>query len=42
MTLHDLVEEASPSGPSGDLGTVSVDLVPVVLTSASVDIDLVD
>lgn len=40
--LHDLVKEASPGGPSGNLGAVSVDLLPVVLTSASVNIDLVN
>ena len=41
MNLHDLVQETSPGGPSGNLGTVGVDGLPVELTTATVDIHLV-
>lgn len=38
--LEDAVEETLPRGPSGNLGTLPVDQVPVKLTTASVDIHL--
>lgn len=42
MPLHELVEESAPSGPRSDLSTVSVDLVPVMLTETGVKVDLID
>lgn len=41
-SLHDLVEEAAPSGPCGHLGSERVDLLPVMLTTTSIDINLVN
>jgi hypothetical protein len=38
--LHDLVEEAPPGGPGSDLCAVSVDGLPVELTTTGVDIHL--
>lgn len=40
--LHELVEHSTPSRPGSNLGAVSVDLIPVMLTETSVKIDLVD
>lgn len=42
ILLHNLVEGAAPGRPCGNLGTVGVNLVPVMLTSASIDVNLVD
>lgn len=36
------MEESAPSGPRSNLGTVSVDLIPVVLTETSVEINLIN
>ena len=40
--LHELVEELAPSRPASNLGTVGVNLIPVVLTETSVKIDHVN
>lgn len=37
--LHELVEELAPSRPASNLGTVGVNLIPVVLTETSVKIN---
>jgi hypothetical protein len=42
LLLHKLVEGSSPSRPSGNLGTVSIDLLPVMLTETSVKVNLVN
>ena len=40
--LHELVEHSTPSRPASNLGAVSIDLIPVMLTETSVKIDLVN
>ena len=40
--LHELVERSTPSRPGSNLGAVSVDLIPVVLTETSVKINLIN
>lgn len=40
--LEDASEGAAPSRHGGDAGTVGVDLLPVVLTETSIEIDLVN
>lgn len=42
MPLHELVEESAPGGPSSNSSTVSIDLVPVMLTETGVKVDLIN
>ena len=42
LQLDDLVEKAAPGWPRCDKSAVSFDLIPVMLSQASVKIDLID